>query len=65
MAKENKDINFETSLKKLDKIASELENEALPLDEALKLYEEGLEIVAALEEALQVAKEKVEKIITK
>ena len=65
MAKENKDINFETSLKKLDKIASEIEKEALPLDEALKLYEEGLEIVAALEEALQVAKEKVEKIITK
>ena len=65
MAERKKEINFEASLKKLDKIASEIEKEALPLDEALKLYEEGLEIVAALEEAIQDAKEKVEKIITK
>ena len=65
MAERKKEINFKASLKKLDKIASEIEKEALPLDEALKLYEEGLEIVAALEEALQDAKEKVEKIITK
>ena len=33
--------NFEKSLKRLEEIVNKIENETLPLEESLKLYEEG------------------------
>ena len=43
----------------MEKISSK----ALPLEESLKLFEEGNEIIHQLEEALKAAQEKVEKIV--
>lgn len=62
MAKEEK-INFEEQLNRLNEIVSLIENEELPLDESVKLYEEGNKIIALLEEELKKAEEKIEKIV--
>lgn len=65
MENKEKKNSFEERLAKLDQIATKIEGKALPLDEAIKLYEEGLAIVTSLEKELELAKEKVEKVITK
>jgi exodeoxyribonuclease VII small subunit len=36
--------SFEQSVKRLEEIAEELENGAVPIDEAIKIYEEGIQI---------------------
>lgn len=56
---ENK-FNFEQSLKRLDEIVNKIENETLPLEECIKLYEEGKKLIASLESALKEAEKKVE-----
>ena len=59
---EEKKIDFEKSLKRLDEIVSKIENETLPLEECLKLYEEGKTLISNLEGALKEAEKKIEKI---
>lgn len=58
MANENK-IDFEKSLKRLDEIVSKIESETLPLEESLKLYEEGKKLISSLETALKDAEKKI------
>ena len=60
-----KAIDFEKSLKKLEKIVQELEEGNLTLDEALKKYEEGIEFVKQCSKTLKEAKTKVEKLVKK
>ena len=60
--KKVKEISFEDSLKKLEEIVEELEKGELSLDEALKLYEEGMEFSDKCMEKLNESKQKVEKI---
>ncbi|MFW6149122.1 MAG: exodeoxyribonuclease VII small subunit [Atribacterota bacterium] len=60
--KKAKEISFEDSLKKLEEIVEELEKGELSLDEALKLYEEGMEFSDKCMEKLNESKQKVEKI---
>jgi len=55
-------ISFEESLKKLEKIVEELEKGELNLDEALKLYEEGMHFSDQCLEKLNESKQKVEKL---
>ena len=55
-------IDFEKSLKRLDEIVSKIENETLPLEECLKLYEEGKKLIATLETTLKEAEAKIEKV---
>lgn len=59
---EEKKIDFEQSLKRLDEIVDKIENETLPLDDCLKLYDEGKKLIKALEKTLKEAEEKVEKL---
>ena len=47
----------------IDEIVEKISSKALPLEESLKLYEEGNEIIRELEKALKEAQEKVEKIV--
>lgn len=58
-----KKIDFAKEIARLDEIVDEVSSKALPLDESLKLYEEGIKIIKVLEEALKEAEAKVEKII--
>ncbi len=60
---EEKQLDFEKEMKRLDEIVSNISSEKLPLDECLKLYKEGQEIIKRLEKALKEAEEKVEKVI--
>ena len=59
-----KKIDFAKQSERLDQIVQEISSKALPLDESLKLYDEGMKIIKELEGALQEAEAKVEKVIT-
>ena len=52
MAAKKKPVTFEQGLERLEMIASQMEKSELPLDELLKLYEEGLKLSAELTEKL-------------
>ena len=55
--------NFEKALSKLEKIVEELESGDLPLDEALKKYEEGVRLAGFCSKKLETAQKKVEILI--
>ena len=54
--------SFEERLNKLGEIVGELEGKALPLDESLKLFEEGKKLCESLSKELEEAKLKVEEV---
>ena len=56
---EKKKPDLEASMVRLEEIVSEMENEQLPLDKALKLYEEGVKIVKKCSDELESAKRKI------
>ncbi len=60
---EENEIKFEECMKRLEEIVDSISKETLPLDESLKLYEEGKQLIAKMERQLTEAEEKVEKII--
>ena len=57
-------INFEEKLTRLNEIVSSIENEDLPLDEGIKLYEEGMKLITSIEKELVEAEQKIEKIVS-
>ncbi|HOR42019.1 MAG TPA: exodeoxyribonuclease VII small subunit [Atribacterota bacterium] len=61
-SKKDEGISFEDSLKKLEEIVEQLEKGELNLDEALKLYEEGMYFSDRCLEKLNETKQKVEKL---
>ena len=60
MSKETKEIKFEEALKKLEAIVQNLEDGNLPLDEALKQYEDGVRMAELCTKRLTEAEKKVE-----
>ena len=56
--------SFEEKLNRLNEIVSLIEQATLPLDENIKLYQEGKELIASMEKELSEAEEKVEKIVS-
>ena len=58
-----KKVDFAKETKRLEEIVNEVSSKSLPLDESLKLYEEGVAIIKKLEVALKEAEEKVEQIV--
>jgi exodeoxyribonuclease VII small subunit len=58
------DIKFEEALKKLEKIVGDLEDGDLSLGEALKKYQEGIQLSRLCSQRLEEAKKKVE-LLTK
>ena len=54
-----KQLNFEESLKRLEAITRALEASETPLEEALKLFEEGTALVRTLTGALDEATQRV------
>ena len=60
-----KENNFESALKRLEEISDLLENEDTPLEESIKLFEEGIELKEFCEDKLKSAKLKIDKIVKK
>ncbi|MBE5810873.1 MAG: exodeoxyribonuclease VII small subunit [Clostridiales bacterium] len=54
-----KKLTLEERLVQVETLISEMESGALPLEEALKRYEEGMQALAALEKELQSAQQKL------
>lgn len=63
MNKMKKKLEFEDALKRLEEIVDKISNGNISLDESLALYQEGQEIIKALETLLKEAEDKVEKVI--
>ncbi|MEK6727871.1 MAG: exodeoxyribonuclease VII small subunit [Candidatus Omnitrophota bacterium] len=57
------EIKFEDALKKLEKIVEDLEKGDLTLDEALKKYQEGIELSRACSQRLESAKKKIDILV--
>lgn len=54
------EIKFEEAIKKLEKIVSDLEKGELSLDDALKKYQEGIEMSRVCTQKLESAKKKID-----
>lgn len=60
---EVKSKNFESSLAALEKIVRELERGDLPLDESLKLFEDGVRLSRECQERLNQAERRIEVLL--
>ncbi len=56
---EKKKLSLEEAMKRLEEIVAQMEDEQLPLDRSLKLYEEGIALVAKCSEELEGAKRRI------
>lgn len=54
------ELKFEEALKKLEKIVEDLEKGDLTLDEALKKYQEGIDLSRSCSARLENAKKKID-----
>lgn len=57
-----KQFNFDLSLKQLEKIVEKMEEDDLPLEESIKLFEEGMKLSQACQIALKEAEGKIKKL---
>ena len=57
---EKKTVNLEKSLADLEALVEELESGDLPLDKAMKKFEEGIKLTRGCQAALKDAEQKVE-----
>ena len=62
MNQKNKD--FETSMQRLEQIVRSMEQGDVPLEESLKLFQEGTELVRSCGKLLEDAQLQVKKIMT-
>ncbi|MBF0217755.1 MAG: exodeoxyribonuclease VII small subunit [Candidatus Omnitrophica bacterium] len=60
-----KDVSFERSIEKLEKIVEELESEDFSLENSLKKYEEGVKLSRICQNELDKAKAKIEILMKK
>ena len=54
---------FEESMKRLEKIVQDLESGDLPLEESLKVFEEGMGLIKFCSEKLEEVEQKVTKLV--
>ena len=54
---------FEESLKQLEKIVDQLERGDLPLEESLRLFEQGIQLSSACKQELDTAEAKVQVLV--
>lgn len=54
--------NYQDLSEKLDDVLAKLQAPDVHVDEAVKLYEEGLKLIAVLEKHLKQAENKIEKL---
>ncbi|MAQ97829.1 MAG: exodeoxyribonuclease VII small subunit [Gammaproteobacteria bacterium] len=63
MAKEDKKIDFESLLKELESIVEKLEEESINLEDSVKSFEEGVNLVKQCQKHLQDAELKIKKLL--
>ena len=63
MSKQENNKDFETSLKKLEQIVSDLENGDLPLEQSIKTFEEGVKLTKHCQNLLSKAELKIQKLV--
>ena len=63
--KETVPIDIETALAELEGLVERMEQGDLPLEEALKQFERGIELTRACQRALKEAEQKVEILLEK
>lgn len=59
-----KKMSFEEKMNRLDEIVGKVENFVLPLEESLKLYQEGTALIKELQSALDDAEKKIKEVTT-
>jgi len=59
-AKKEKELTFEEAMERLEGIVGELEEEDLPLEKSLEIFEEGVKLSRLLNGRLSEAEQKVE-----
>lgn len=57
-----KKMTYEEALKKLEKIVETLEDGSLPLEESMKLFEEGTKLSVFCEKCLNEAEQKISQL---
>lgn len=60
MAKKEKNINIEESFKSLDKIIDKMSSDKCSIEENIKLYEEGSNIIKNLKKSIDNIEKKLE-----
>ena len=63
MAKEDKRIDFESSLQELESIVDKLEDENINLEDSVKSFEKGINLVKECQKELQNAELKIKKLL--
>lgn len=63
MPSDNKKIDFEASLQKLEVIVSKLEDENINLEDSVKSFEAGINLVKECQKQLEEAELKVKKLL--
>jgi exodeoxyribonuclease VII small subunit len=61
----SKEASFEANLAKLEEIVDKLENQDIPLEEALKLFQEGVALNKSCAEKLTQVEKEVKKVVEK
>lgn len=59
---EEKEMTFEQSLARLEQIVKELESGNVPLEDLMKLYDEGTSLVKFCSEKISAAEQQVRKV---
>jgi len=63
MTKDNENINFELALSQLEKIVLKLEDDSINLEDSVKSFEQGIELVKKCQKQLKDAELKVIKLL--
>ena len=63
MYKEDKQIDFEASLKELESIVAKLEDENISLEDSVQSFEVGVNLVKECQKQLQKAELKIKKLL--
>lgn len=63
MTKDNENINFELALSQLEKIVLKLEDDSINLEDSVKSFEKGIELVKKCQKQLKDAELKVSKLL--
>lgn len=63
--KKEQDVDFKSGLERLEEIVDSLEGGEIDLEEALKVFEEGIKISKSLSEKLIRAEKQIRKLVEK